>query len=46
MVFFIDVGMNLARRIPDSLLNIDHGFDNTREKFALKAVEIAELSKV
>ena len=46
--FFADIGPNLARDIPDSLININYEFPNNRPQFELAntmAEEVAKLLK-
>ena len=40
--FFIDIGLKLAEALPERVLNMDNGFDNTREQLSVQNVSIEE----
>ena len=41
IIFFIDIGHNLAESIPDSLLRVNYDFGGDYEKFNLEETNIA-----
>ena len=44
--FFADIGPNLARNIPESLIQMDYSFDNSRPVFELVHTNVDEVAKL
>ena len=44
--FFIDIGPNLAQDIPNSFLDMNLTFDNSREMFNFREVDEQEIGKL
>ncbi len=44
--FFVDIGPKLAAEIPDSLLDTDYSFDNSRSTLKLRCTNVNEIKKL